>query len=973
MSNNGDDSPTFGPVTEPPNESKSTTLAVTAGQDGSSVRRKEKKRVGFNNSPTVDERKLPKSPTLRPAQSSDSPGTPPLSPYDLMYTSPQPPPAIHHARSHSGGSTVSEKAFPSPQMAGMSEQHADDIRGFALKLPAPKQRSAIRRTSHTAATEQDDTDTPDEDGRKIIRKAKEKEAFERAKRLERNEQARKEHERLEREREEENMTSEPASSRTSLDDSMWRHESSSARNFDANLKQDIANELEKVLSNSDRKAFTQQAHCLVQNHLGPQSRFRTGLPSHGLDSGLTTPTEGQGFIEDYKPPPEQYRGGILSSLLKLYNQPQGSHHSRRSHSRERSSSRQRWSNKRSSSHDRPSSRQRMSRASGRDYFNFKPSADGSPDESAPVTPGTPTTPTSGSHFFHKKSKHKSSSSLVQLIGSSTSLGLPSVTSLGEYSVQKQKQQEKLHRGRKHHSPGGVINRFGKSRAEEEIRITVHIAEIIQRQRYLLKLCRALMLYGAPTHRLEEYMNMSARVLEIQAQFLYIPGSMIISFDDVSTHTADVKLVRLNQGLDLGKLRDTHEVYKDVVHDVTGVEEATARLKEIAEKPEKHARWLRIILSGIACATVGPFSFGARPIDIPICFLLGTLLAFLQLVVTPQSNVYANVFEVTACIIASFLSRAIGSIRGSDGNYIFCFAALVQSSICLILPGYAILCSALELQSKSIIAGSVRLIYSIIYALFLGYGITIGSIIYGVMDQDATSETVCSNQMSAPYTFPFVIVFTLCMVMLYQAKWRQAPTQLFIAFVGYIVNYYSSLRFKDNNTQISSTFAALAIGVLANLYSRIGARWENTALDIWEDRLRPRWKALRGKARVKIPSIVLRDLESGMKSPDSNESEFVRKGRRVGYGLAAAAMLPAIFVQVPGGLAVSGGLIAGIASADQIAHNKNMTMSVGTQLNAGAFTVAYSVIEIAVGLTVGLFLAALFIYPLGKRRSGLFSF
>ena len=30
--------------------------------------------------------------------------------------------------------------------------------------------------------------------------------------------------------------------------------------------------------------------------------------------------------------------------------------------------------------------------------------------------------------------------------------------------------------------------------------------------------------------------MSARVLEIDGQFLYIPGCMIISFDDVSTHT-----------------------------------------------------------------------------------------------------------------------------------------------------------------------------------------------------------------------------------------------------------------------------------------------------------------------------------------------------------------------------------------------------------------------------------------------------
>ena len=37
-----------------------------------------------------------------------------------------------------------------------------------------------------------------------------------------------------------------------------------------------------------------------------------------------------------------------------------------------------------------------------------------------------------------------------------------------------------------------------------------------------------------------------------------------------------------------------------------------------------------------------------------------------------------------------------------------------------------------------------------------------------------------------------------------------------------------------------------------------------------------------------------------------------------------------------------------------------------------FSVAGTMIQIAIGITVGLFLSALLIYPLGKRRSGLFT-
>lgn len=97
-------------------------------------------------------------------------------------------------------------------------------------------------------------------------------------------------------------------------------------------------------------------------------------------------------------------------------------------------------------------------------------------------------------------------------------------------------------------------------------------------------------------------------------------------------------------------------------------------------------------------------------------------------------------------------------------------------------------------------------------------------------------------------------------------------------------------------------------------------------------------------------------------------------RRVGYGLAAAAMLPAIFVQVPSGLASGGSLVAGVISANAITGNKTAEASSGgADISSGAFSVLGSVIQVAISISVGLSLAALLVYPFGKRRSGLFSF
>jgi hypothetical protein len=44
-----------------------------------------------------------------------------------------------------------------------------------------------------------------------------------------------------------------------------------------------------------------------------------------------------------------------------------------------------------------------------------------------------------------------------------------------------------------------------------------------------------------------------------------------------------------------------------------------------------------------------------------------------------------------------------------------------------------------------------------------------------------------------------------------------------------------------------------------------------------------------------------------------------------------------------------------------------------ELNSIVFNVGYSMIQVAIGISVGLFLSAILVYPFGKRRSGLFSF
>ncbi|KAK6503280.1 hypothetical protein TWF481_008308 [Arthrobotrys musiformis] len=474
----------------------------------------------------------------------------------------------------------------------------------------------------------------------------------------------------------------------------------------------------------------------------------------------------------------------------------------------------------------------------------------------------------------------------------------------------------------------LARRFKGRRGNEELTITVHIAETLQRQRYLLKLCRALMLFGAPSHRIEDFLQISAAVLAINASFVYLPGTLIISFQDPQTHTSDVQVVKSGTALDLGKLQYIHIIYKEVLHDVISVETGTEKLEKLIKKPPLRNVWFKVLLYGGASASIAPL-FNARVKDLPFAFLLGMVVALMGLVVNPKSEAFANVFEIMGTIVVSFFARAFGSIR-MNGEELFCFSGITQGAIApLLLPGYAILLGALELQSKKLVAGAVRMFYAVIYSVLLWFGISIGTALYGFVDPRATNLTECLDQNLQEFRFFYVPLFTFFVLLANQARWKQAPAMLVISLVGYTVNYFSQGRFP-HTPQVANGLAALTVGVLGNLYSRVV------------------------------------------------------------HQAAFTAMVPAILLQVQSGIASSGSLMSGLTVAMTIVDGRNAMLPTdagsvniaagenarsGFVVDGGAGQLALGLVAISVAISFGLFLSSVIVYPLGKgkKQSAIFAF
>lgn len=168
--------------------------------------------------------------------------------------------------------------------------------------------------------------------------------------------------------------------------------------------------------------------------------------------------------------------------------------------------------------------------------------------------------------------------------------------------------------------------------------------MLNRHAFLLKLARALMTFGAPSHRIESQLVAAARILEVQAEFIHLPGIIICSFGDQDLGGTESHFVKCGGRLSLGSLHKVHLIYRAVVHDEISAKQATEQLEALLQAPPPYSVAFRCFLAFCLSALICPLAFGGSFLDMWIAGMAAMLLAYLQLCVAKKSALYANVFE-----------------------------------------------------------------------------------------------------------------------------------------------------------------------------------------------------------------------------------------------------------------------------------------------------------------------------------------
>ncbi|KAG0024154.1 hypothetical protein BGZ81_007811 [Podila clonocystis] len=351
--------------------------------------------------------------------------------------------------------------------------------------------------------------------------------------------------------------------------------------------------------------------------------------------------------------------------------------------------------------------------------------------------------------------------------------------------------------------------------EEQLRITMAVADILERQDYILRLAKSMIKYGAPSHRLEDAIDHSARHLELNLQCVYLPNVMIVAFTDYETHTSETHLLKVAADLDMYKCALVHQVHKMVTHESMPVEEAIMKLEAINSEKDANPRWATILAYATAGFCTAPMFFSGSWVDAGVGFLLGGAVG-LMVWLAEKVPSYAHICEITMSVVVAFVAEALH-------GYVDCGSAIKLAGIVIILPGYTITCAILELSSRHIISGSVRLFYAVVFSLLLGYGLTIGASLWHMFEPsskaNAASSTACTPSLDPKWNIMFVPLFAISLNIWLRAHPRQWFLATILSIVGYAVSYSSSV-YGGAKTEVSSALAAFAIGFCGNVYQRV---------------------------------------------------------------------------------------------------------------------------------------------------------
>ncbi|KAJ3396685.1 hypothetical protein HDU80_009881 [Chytriomyces hyalinus] len=380
-------------------------------------------------------------------------------------------------------------------------------------------------------------------------------------------------------------------------------------------------------------------------------------------------------------------------------------------------------------------------------------------------------------------------------------------------------QHRLRKGRSRSSSVGLRKRrlpptvsLSDSVSSEE-GISVAEDDIKVKKAFILKLARVFHQYGAPSHRFEHHLEQVSRTLNVKAEFSLLPSLIMVSFEDENGDSS-TQLIKVPGGLNMAKLAQVNALCLTLTQGLIDCQGA-ADLLEGVRAAKDYSDYVIQVTYPICGFGVALLLFQLTWLESAISGLLGLLLGVMSLLADKYSG-FGYMFEFLGSLVATFIAR---SLQGVLREYCFDYVKVTLSSLAVFVPGLALTIAIIELSTKNIVSGTVRLIGALFNSMLYGFGMALGSALVLWDTQPPTNPTTCAAT-SPMWALVFLLPLSMSVNLIFQSHPHQWPIMTLASAMGYAAyQFFNSIPSLQVQPTTVTALSGLVIGLTGNIYAR----------------------------------------------------------------------------------------------------------------------------------------------------------
>ncbi|MBI2826742.1 MAG: threonine/serine exporter family protein [Planctomycetia bacterium] len=330
---------------------------------------------------------------------------------------------------------------------------------------------------------------------------------------------------------------------------------------------------------------------------------------------------------------------------------------------------------------------------------------------------------------------------------------------------------------------------------------------------LVALGRGLHEVGAPAHKVEQMLIQIAERFKVPLQVLALPTGQLLSFHrDEGPMTF---VLRMQPGaVNLDRLARFTVIAERLSRGSMTPLAAKARIDKIMSEP---ARWgaVATVLAYLTSGAAFSVFFGGGWTELAVASCVGLAVGAIAVGMRRVRHP-ARLFELTAAAAAAFIAGTADWLLGAYGGWI-----PLASGLIILLPGIALVDSLEELANGHLVAGGARLAGVAVAFMALTFGVVLG---YWTADLFQFERDIQPVRLAVWAMIPALLVVAVGSTIRFKASatdWWLILAASAIALVG------SRVGTAMIGPESGPFLAALALGVVANLY----ARWSHRAAEL----------------------------------------------------------------------------------------------------------------------------------------------